>query len=71
MVATKTHKHTTIDEREKGPYGFIGCVARHPFTDCNPASHGGVVWIETCECGATRKRSSNGRHAEFGCWESH
>lgn len=67
---TEKHVHAAVESLERGPYGFAACVAKHPYTDCEPAAHGGVTFIETCECGATRRRVSNGRFGEIGTWEA-
>ena len=53
---------STSDER----YG--SCVAHPPYTDCNPAAHGGIVYTETCRCGAVRSRAVNQCHEEVGTW---
>ena len=68
MTKTKC-RHKPVDLLERGPYGFTSCVARHPYTYCEPISHGGVVWIEVCECGAERHGASNGNRVEYGIWE--
>lgn len=47
---------------------YVGCVAHEPYTDCNPAAHGGIVYDETCRCGAVRSRAVNQCHEEIGCW---
>lgn len=48
--------------------GWTACVAK-PSRYCSGASHGGVTFVETCSCGATRRTESNGRHVERGAWE--
>lgn len=50
--------------------GFSHCVAIYPHTHCNPASHGGVTFHETCECGAQRKVNATGDedHTEESPW---
>jgi hypothetical protein len=37
---------------------------------CAGRSHGGVVLLDTCSCGATRETESNGGHTVSGLWES-
>ena len=54
---------STSDER-----CYVGCVAHEPYTDCNPAAHGGIVYDETCRCGAVRSRAVNQCHEEVGTW---
>lgn len=34
----------------------------------NRMAHGGVCYIETCQCGATRKKNVNQCHIERGEW---
>lgn len=46
---------------------FSGAVG--PAADQNPAAHGNVTEIETCACGAVRKRNVNGGHEEVGTWD--
>lgn len=59
-----SHKHRNVPKLTR-TYGFSGCVAPH---NCNPASHGGVVDLEECSCGATRSLNINGSHIERGSW---
>lgn len=59
------HKHTRTGEA----HGFTGSVARPPYTEQNPAAHGGVTFTETClMCGARRQLNRNGMHEERGTW---
>lgn len=53
--------HLAVSERT---VCYTGSVSRNE----NRAAHGGVCHIETCECGATRRTNSNGRHEEVGEW---
>ena len=69
MTTATRCKHVPVDSLERGPFGFTACVARHPYTHCQPISHGGAVFVEVCECGAERRRLSNGRRTEYGIWE--
>lgn len=34
----------------------------------NPAAHGNVCHIDTCQCGAVRFTNINGTHSERGRW---
>lgn len=65
---TRQHTHRNDPKRERGPYGFLHCV--NP-SRCNPASHGGVYYVEVCRCGASRSVNSTGfgRH-EVGPWST-
>lgn len=58
------HRHHAASERT---VGWSHCIAP-PSACCSGAAHGGVVDIETCECGATRRTESNGRHSVRGKW---
>lgn len=62
-------RHKPIDALQRGPFGFTSCVAMQPRTYCQPAAHGGVVFVEVCECGAERRRASNGTRTEYSDWE--
>lgn len=48
--------------------GYTGSVAVYPYTYENRAAHGAVEFVDTCRCGARRRRLSNGRHQELGPW---
>jgi hypothetical protein len=67
-MLTSNHRHAVI--RRRGPFAFDYCVARYPFTHCEPRSHGGVVWVEACKCGAERRRSISGLATEYSAWEA-
>lgn len=61
------HQHESEESQERGPYGYDHCLS--PGDGCNPAAHGGVVYHETCECGATRDRASTGLgRTEWSPW---
>ncbi len=60
---SSTHRHRPV--RMTQERCFVGCVAGN---DCNPASHGGVTYQETCSCGAVRPVNSNQGHREVGAW---
>lgn len=48
---------------------FNHCVASHPYTDCNPAAHGGLTYKVVCrDCKAERYENGNWRHNEVGTW---
>lgn len=34
----------------------------------NPAAHGGVTFVDRCECGAQREVNSNNGRIENGAW---
>lgn len=59
-----THKHRVKYESE--PLPFFGPV--NP-TRPNPAAHGGVRYVQTCGCGATREVLYNQAHYEYGPWQ--
>jgi hypothetical protein len=61
-------KSTTCSHREYRSIErpFSGCVAPR---DCDPRSHGGVAFQETCvTCGAERAVNSNGGILESSPW---
>lgn len=58
------HQHKPIENRTR-TYGFSGCVSPHY---CNPASHGCVVEVEECTCGAIRSANINQNCLEQGPW---
>lgn len=60
------HRHRPA--REEGDWGFLSCVAPYP-NACNPGAHGGVVWLQICQCGAVRRAAGNGGAREYGPWE--
>lgn len=48
----------------------MGSVAVAPYTEENPAAHGGTCHVEQCEqCSARRVVNRNGSHVEFGPWD--
>lgn len=48
---------------------FTASVAFGSGSNYNPAAHGGVSYVETCDaCGARRSVNQNGRHSELGHW---
>jgi hypothetical protein len=48
---------------------YTGGVAVPPYTNENPASHGGIAYDQTCAtCGATRTVNANGNHTEVSPW---
>lgn len=60
------HKHRAIPNKQRGPFGFQFCISPRR---CNPASHGGVMFVDICSCGAERHRNSTGNgHTEYGRW---
>lgn len=58
------HTHRPVDER--GPLAYVGCVAAE---DCQPDAHGGVRYVDRCECGATQHVNANHATVERGPWE--
>jgi hypothetical protein len=59
-----THVHRAKTSKT---VGFNHCVALGTEDDgkgCNPYSHGGVMMVATCSCGAIRKVNSTGRGRE-------
>lgn len=56
------HKHKT---RKTKTTGFQHCVSKN----CNPASHGNIMLIEYCECGAIRKTNINQKFEECSGWQ--
>ena len=56
MKGLTGHKHAPATTSEL--VGYISCVC--PYGDCAPRSHGGVSYVETCSCGATRAVNSTG-----------
>jgi hypothetical protein len=64
------HEHRPVVDLsiEVEPRGFQRCV--NP-DECNPAAHGGVELVETCQCGATRRVNSTGYgRREYGPWST-
>jgi len=61
------HRHKAGGRLESGPFGWDHCVAEYP-ERCTGESHGGVVYIDKCSCGATREREQNGDHGTYGPW---
>jgi hypothetical protein len=59
------HTHRAVKNRREGPYGYDHCVRPG---QCVPKSHGGVVWVDVCTCGAKRSTNSNGMKKEIGPW---
>jgi len=59
------HRHQT---KTTSTHGFTAPIhgAR-----CEPRAHGGVVHVDRCACGATRRTNSTGRYEERGPWEPH
>ena len=51
----------------EGPLPFFGPVAG-PHGKENTVAHGGVVYIETCDCGMERRVVSNQGQREHGPW---
>jgi len=60
---TYRHRHTAATRTET-PYRGTAAGARRE----NPAAHGSLTIVETCDCGATREVAANGRHRELGRW---
>jgi hypothetical protein len=61
-VRPKRHTHRTKTVKE---YGFSHC--ENPF-HCIPESHGSILRIETCSCGATKRVNQNQGWREQGPW---
>lgn len=62
------HDFTRVVGRDR-PY--MGPVAISPYTDENPAAHGGICYTEQCEhCSGWRLVNQNGFHVEFSPWSS-
>lgn len=59
-------RHEVVNTTE--PTCYVGPVAREPYTDENPRSHGWITYCEVCRCGAERPVNANGMHTEIGCW---
>ena len=59
-------RHKSNYDDDKGPYPFAFCVNDH---DCNPSAHGGVKYIEGCNCGAERQVNVCMGHQEPGRWQ--
>jgi len=55
---TEKHVHVAVDALERGPYCFSHCFASY------------LMFIEVCQCGAERRRLSNGRFGEIGSWSA-
>lgn len=72
MRQAKQGKRTSMDDRHRHEVeseqmrGYLCCV--DPYGCCNEGSHGNVMYVERCACGATRKRNVNGSHHETGPW---
>jgi len=62
----RTHRHRPV-ESESRTVGWTHCVVPG---GCSGAAHGGVVHVDACSCGATRKTERNGRHVGRGPWEA-
>lgn len=45
--------------------GWSYCVAPGV---CSGIEHGGLVYVETCSCGATRQIEANGHREAKGLW---
>ncbi|MGO9114034.1 MAG: hypothetical protein ACLP9L_32870 [Thermoguttaceae bacterium] len=60
----RNHRHKAIPDKQE-EYGFHGCVTG---VHCNPASHGMVVCIDFCRCGAQRESNHCGYASEYGPW---
>lgn len=58
------------DTKQVGPdRGFFDSVAVPPYTEENPAAHGGITYRVACvACGAERAVNVNGNHAEYSPW---
>lgn len=67
LVVGVGHRHRAVRHRT---VGWSGCVGRigHRSMNCSGASHGGVVHVDACACGAERRTESNGRHETVGPW---
>lgn len=63
MSTTTTHRHRPVTESK--PLPFCGPV--NP-TSPNRAAHGGVRYVQTCKCGATRELLCNWGQHEYGPW---
>ncbi len=60
-------KHANTTTGPERPY--FGCVAVHPYTDCQPGAHGGYSVVETCSaCGCKQAINSNQHHIEYSPW---
>jgi len=57
------HRHLAI-KGEARIRSFSGPVSKAE----NPRAHGGVCYVDTCRCGATRARNVNGNQVEKGDW---
>jgi len=62
----REHQHEATQVSEPRP--FVGGLGRRALDNENRAAHGGVSFIETCECGAWRYVNENGAHVEYGPW---
>ena len=60
-----THTHRAIKTKAKD-YGWTHCVLDHWH---GGASHGCIVRVDECKCGAVRKTEINGVHRDYGQWK--
>lgn len=66
---TPTPECSHAEQRLIATWPYAGGVAVHPYTEENPAAHGGVCDVHEClACGARRRRNVNGRHSEVSPW---
>lgn len=59
----KNHRH---QKRVEQDVPFRHCVSPDK---CTPASHGNIMRIVVCRCGAVRLENINQQHIETGHWE--
>lgn len=58
-------RHTHRRRGESRIVCWSGCVAAGP---CDGRSHGGVMYVDTCRCGAERRAEGNGGLLRYGRW---
>lgn len=58
------HRHRTTTSRV---VPWTGCLVSR---NCDPRSHNGATHLDTCSCGATRRRANNQGWIEVEAWTS-
>jgi hypothetical protein len=64
MARTHTHQ-PMLAKRTETP--MVSDYCARP-SRCELRAHGGIVRIDRCACGATRRTNINGEHVESGGW---
>ena len=60
------HRHRP---KRSEDHGYTSAITRENGTQ-NPAAHGAIRRIDTCDCGAVRHTNINGGHRESSGWMS-